>query len=90
MDIYFVHTLADFRVVEDIQADVVMQAAFHDDTLEVQHSVHILVVHTVALPVDSYSVDILVLQWNEKTVFFIDSFFTFYFSYFLLLIKYIE
>lgn len=67
VDIYFVHTLVDFRVVEDIRADVVMLAAFHDDKLEVQHSVHILVVHTAALLVDSqHSVDMLVLQFKNS------------------------
>lgn len=59
-----VRTLADFQEVVDIHLVDVLKllVAFHDDKLEAQHSVHILVVHTVALPVDSYLADILVLK----------------------------
>lgn len=51
--------LVDFLVVVDILADDLLLAAFHDDTLEAQHLVHNLVVHTVALLADSYLADIL-------------------------------
>lgn len=58
VDRYFanvVHTLADFRAVVDIRlVDVLMLVAFHDDTLEALRSVHILVVHMVALMEDNY------------------------------------
>lgn len=61
-----VRTLADFLGVVGIHlAGDLKPAAFHDDTLEAQHLVHILAVHTVASPVDSYLVDILDLKFNS-------------------------
>lgn len=63
MDTYFVNvvrTLVDFRAVED------MRLADAYDTAQHLHS---LVVHMVALPVDSYwAVDILDLGYNWKSV----------------------
>lgn len=57
------HTLVDFRVVVGIRlVDGLPLEAFHDGTLEVQHLVHTLAVHTEASQVDSYSVDILDLK----------------------------
>lgn len=56
MDTCFVDTF-DCQVVGMRPVDVTLQAAFHD---KVQH-LHILVVHMVALPVDSYF-DSLVLK----------------------------
>lgn len=71
------HTFPDFLAVVDIQVDL-MLAAFHDDTLEAQHSVHSLVVHMVASLADSYSADILDLVvvdhiHNDRVVEVVDS-----------------
>lgn len=66
VDTYFVNvvrTSVDFlAVVDKLLVDVSKPVAFRDDRLEAQHSAHSLVVHMVALPADSYSVDILVLE----------------------------
>lgn len=63
MDTYFVNVVRNFQAAVDKHlADVSMPAAYHDDKLAEQRSVHILVVHTVASQEDNYLADNLVLE----------------------------